>query len=239
MPSRQNSWNSFLPNKKGFTLIEVLMAVFIAAIALAIVNVSFFQSHRSIEAVSSQRQAYQMVRIVMDRMIKDLTCSYIPAPGEPPRQMTAEQISLYRFVGKDEKSGKIEKDSIHFTTTADLGLPGSVGGLCEVGYYLKEMESAKDRYVLIRSEDCLPHFGLSAAPREMEVAEDIVSLDVTYVDSDSKEADAWDLEKTLTLPKQVKVTVTFDMKGEEVTFSGVAFLPLSGLKLQAVQGGES
>jgi hypothetical protein len=214
------------------------MAIFIAAIALVIVNMSFFQAHRSIEAVSSQRQAYQMVRIVMDRMVKDLTCAYIPAPGDPPRQMTEEQISLYRFVGKDEKDQKTEKDSIRFTTTADLGLPGSIGGLCEVGYYLKEMEDSKDRYVLVRSEDCLPHFGLSTTPKEMDVAEDIVSMDIKYVDGDLKEQDTWDLSEALTLPKQVKVTITFDMGGEQVSFSGVAFLPLSGLKLQKAQEGK-
>lgn len=232
---RRSLWNSFPPSEEGFTLIEVLMAIFIAAIALVIVNVSFFQAHRSIEAVSSQRQAYQMVRIVMDRMIKDLTCSYIPAPGEPPRQMTEERISLYRFVGKDEKDQKADRDSITFTTTANLGLPGSVGGLCEVGYYLKEMEDSKEHYVLIRSEDCLPHFGVSTTPREMEVAENIVSMDIVYADKDLKEHDTWDLNEELTLPKQVKVTVTFDMEGEQVSFSGVAFLPLSGLKLQKVQ----
>lgn len=211
------------------------MAVFITAIILVIVNVSFFQAHRAVDTVNSQRQAYQMVRIVMDRMIKDLTCSYVPAPGEPPRQMTEDMISLYRFVGKDEKDQKTDKDSISFTTTANLGLPGSAGGLCEVGYSLKEMEDKKDRYVLVRSEDCLPHFGTSTAPKEMEVAEDIVGLDIVYLDKDLKEHDTWDLSEELTLPTQVEVTVTFDMEGEQVGFTGVAFLPLSSLKIQKAQ----
>jgi hypothetical protein len=211
------------------------MAVFITAIILVIVNVSFFQAHRAVETVNSQRQAYQMVRIVMDRMIKDLTCSFVPAPGEPPRQMTEDMISLYRFVGKDEKDQKTDKDSISFTTAASLGLPGSAGGLCEVGYALKEMEDTKERYVLVRSEDCLPHFGTSTAPKEMEVAENIAGLNIVYLDKDLKEHDTWDLNEALTLPTQVKVTVTFDMEGEQVSFTGVAFLPLSGLKIQKAQ----
>ncbi|MFY9396988.1 MAG: prepilin-type N-terminal cleavage/methylation domain-containing protein, partial [Desulfomonilia bacterium] len=60
------------PRSRGFTLIELLMAIAVAAVVLVIVNQSFFQSHRSIEAVSDQRQSYQMVRIAMDRMVKDL-----------------------------------------------------------------------------------------------------------------------------------------------------------------------
>ncbi|MRR37695.1 prepilin-type N-terminal cleavage/methylation domain-containing protein, partial [bacterium] len=115
---RQSSCRSFPLNEGGFTLIEVLMALFIGAIALTIVNMSFFQVHRSVEAVSSQRQAYQMVRIVMDRMVKDLTCSYAPYIGDPgsvdPQvQMTEDEISMYRFTGLDETKDKTDLDSIH------------------------------------------------------------------------------------------------------------------------------
>jgi hypothetical protein len=45
------------------------------------VNYAFFQSHKNIEAVTTQREAYQTVRIVMDRMIKDLTCCYVLPTG--------------------------------------------------------------------------------------------------------------------------------------------------------------
>jgi hypothetical protein len=213
---------------------EVLMAIFIGAIVVGIVNTAFFRSHHSMEIVNAQRQTYQMVRIVMDRVFKDLTCAYVPspAPGEDALQLTDEEISMYRFTGKDDAKEDIALDTVHFTTTTDLGLPGSKGGAGEVGYYLKEMEGKKDRYVLIRSEDYLPHEGVSEDPREMEMAEDIVSLNIKYVDEQGNEQDTWDLSGALTLPREVKVTVTFDIEGKPMSFSGVAFLPLSGIKLQ-------
>lgn len=209
------------------------MAVFIGAIVVATVNIAFFRAHHSIEIVDAQRQTYQMVRIVMDRILKDLTCAYVPspAPGEEAQPMTEAQVSMYRFIGKDDAKEDIALDTIHFTTTTDLGLPGSKGGIGEVGYYLKDMEDRKDRYVLVRSEDYLPHEGVSESPREMEMAENVVSLNIRYVDANGQETDTWDLAQSLTLPREVKVTITFDIEGTPTSFSGTAFLPLTGIKL--------
>jgi len=215
------------------------MAIAIAAVVLTIVNLSFFQSHRAIEAVSGRRQTYQMARIVMDRMIKDLSCAYVPALEGTDRTMDEEEFSLYRFVGEDESDGDKAVDSIHFTTTTDLGLPGIRGGLSEVGYYLKEMESSTDRYVLIRSEDPLPHYGVSESAREMEVAEDIVSLDIIYLDQNDDEHEDWDIAEKSALPKQVRVTITFACGPEPLIFTGVAGLPLSELKLSLSGGSGS
>lgn len=234
---RRRSAHSF-HRSKGFTLIELLMAIVIAAIAMAIVNASFFQAHRSIELVSDQRQAYQMVRIVMDRMTKDMSCAFVPATEGTSRTLDDEEISLYRFIGTDESDAETDLDGIHFTTTTDLGLPGRMGGLCEVGYYLEEMENSKGRYVLIRSEDPLPHYGVSESGREMEVAENISSMNIVYIDQEDQEQEDWDLAEKLALPKQVRVTVVFDVGAEPLEFTGVAFLPLSGLKLAVSQGEE-
>jgi hypothetical protein len=66
----------------------------------------------------------------------------------------------------------------------------------------------------------------------MEMAEDIISLDFKYVDDTGKEQDAWDLVQSLYLPRQVKMTVTFDIEGTPTAFTGTAFIPLSYIKLQ-------
>ncbi|HPW68660.1 MAG: type II secretion system protein [Desulfomonilia bacterium] len=221
----------------GFTLIELLMAIAIAAIVMTVVNLAFFQAHRAIESVGSQRETYQMVRVVMDRMMKDLSCAYVPATEGTGRTLGEEDISLYRFVGKDDSDGDVDLDSIHFTTAAELGLPGVMGGLAEVGYFLKEMEDLPGRYILIRSEDPLPHYGVSKSAREMEVAEDITSLNIVYLDHNDDEKDDWDLDQKLSLPRQVKVSVTFACGGEPLSFTGTAHLPLSELKLTVSEGG--
>lgn len=212
---------------------ELLLAIAIAAIVLVIVNTAFFQSHANIESIRSQREAYQTVRIVMDRMLKDLTCAYLPSDG---RQMTMDEISLYRFVGTNDESDKTNKDSLTLTTTADIGFSPVPGAVCEVGYYLKEMEDRKGVYALMRREDPTPHYGVTKAGREMEIAEGLLGMDIVYLDEASLEVKEWNLEQRLTLPRQVKVTLTFEAGKESLTFSETASLPLSGIRLILAQG---
>lgn len=212
---------------------EMLLAIAIAVIVLVIVNTSFFRSHANIESIRSQREVYQTVRIVMDRMIKDLTCTYIPSDG---RQMSADDISLYRFIGINDESNKTDKDSIFFTTTTDIGFSKVPGTTCEVDYYLKETEGKQGVYTLMRREDPTPHFGVTKSGIEMEIAEDVLGMDVVYLDDTSQEVKEWNLGQRLTLPKQVKVTITFEAGKESLKFTGMASLPLAGIRLSPGHG---
>ena len=217
------------PPSRGFTLIELLMAIAIAAIALLIVNTTFFQSHRIIESVRDQRETYQMVRIVMDRVIKDLSCAYVPSAD---RELSEDDISLYRFEAVDESDGEIDKDSIYFTTTADLGLPSISGGICEVGYYLEEMEDKEDVFVLIRRDDCTFHYGLTETGREMELAENVLGMNIVYIDEDSEEKDEWDLADTLSLPTRIRITITFAGGEEPFEVTSVTSPLLASIRLK-------
>lgn len=229
---RRNSSHSSPPNR-GFTLLELLLAITIAAVIIGIVNFAFFQSHRNIEAVGSQREAYQTVRIVMDRIVKDITCSYVPAGRTT---MTSDELSLYRFIGVDEDAGGIDKDSISITTTTDLGFSRVPGGVCEVAYYLKEMENKKDVFTLMRREDPTPHYGISKSGSEMEVAEGVLGMNIVYIDDMNQELKEWDVSKKLSLPKQVKVTLTMEAGRDKMNFTATASPPMSGIKLAVPQG---
>ncbi|HHO76943.1 MAG TPA: prepilin-type N-terminal cleavage/methylation domain-containing protein [Deltaproteobacteria bacterium] len=223
----------FFPPTRGFTLIELLLAIAIAAIALTIVNMTFFESHRRIESVGHYKETYQMVRIVMDRIIKDLSCAYVPSAD---REMTDDDISLYRFVGINATEDGKDKDSIYLTTTTDLGLPSLHGGICEVGYFLKEMEESQDRYYLIRKDDCTFHYDMTTSGREMELAENVIAMNIVYIDKDFNEQEEWTLDSALYLPYQVRVTITFAIGEEHSEFTGVASLVLSSVQLKKAQG---
>lgn len=227
--------SSYLSSRKnsGFTLLELMLAIAISAIVILTVNFAFFQSHKNIEAVRTQREAYETVRIVMDRMIKDLTCAYVPTEE---RQMTANEFSMYRFVGTNDDSDGVDKDTISFTTTTDIGFSKVPGGVCEVDYYLKEMEDKKGVFSLMRREDPTPHSGITTAGNEMEIAEGVLGMNIVYIDNSNQEVNEWNLVQRLALPKQVKVTLTMEEGKEKVSFSMAASLPLSGITLKPPQG---
>jgi type II secretory pathway component PulJ len=211
----------------------VLLAIAIGAIVITIVNTVFYRSHKNIEAVKSSSEIYQTARTVMDRMIKDLTCAYIPADDRP---RTRDELSLYRFVGTEEDDENIRKDSIYFTTTTDLGFSRNPGSICEVDYYLKETEDKRGSYTLMRREDSTPHSGITKAGMELEMAEGIKEMEIVYIDDAKQETREWDLLKKLTLPKRVKVILTFDDGKDGLKFTGYASPSLSGIRLRVPEG---
>ena len=59
-------------NPKGFTLLEVLIAMSIFAVVLSMLYTVYTGTFRNIEETESQADLYQMARIVLERMTEDL-----------------------------------------------------------------------------------------------------------------------------------------------------------------------
>jgi len=110
------------------------------------------------------------------------------------------------------------------------------GGVCEVDYYLKETEDQKGVFSLMRREDPTPHYGITKAGNEMEIAEGVLGMNIVYIDNSNQEVNEWDLTQKLSLPKQVKVTLTMKAGKDKLNFSATASLLLSGIKLNPPQG---
>lgn len=217
-------------------MIEALLAIFIAVIVVTAVNASFYQSQKVMQDVQKQGEFYQMGRMAMDRMVRDLTCAYLPlnfTSGDGPSK---DEIARYRFIGKRDNNGTTDLDAIYFTTTSDLGLGGHRGLVAEVDYYLKEVEQGAGVYTLIRREDVLPHLDITKHGKEMELAEDVVGLAIVYIDKNGTESEDWDLAVKLGLPAQVKITLTFQRDEETYPFTGVAALPLAEMEFKKATG---
>ncbi|HDP25856.1 MAG TPA: prepilin-type N-terminal cleavage/methylation domain-containing protein [Deltaproteobacteria bacterium] len=223
----------FFRGADGFTLLELLLALAIAAMVITTVNMTFFLSHRNIRAISEQREAYQMVRITMDRIIKDITCAYVPSSEQ---ELSTVEVSLYRFIGVHGTGFEMDRDSLVLTTTTNIGFSSIFAGLTEVAYYLKEMDEKPGLYMLMRREDPLPHYGISTSGPELELAEDLVKMNIEYIDEYSQSRDEWDLETERSLPRQVRVSLTFSKGEESLTFTAVASPPLAGIKIKGAQG---
>jgi type II secretory pathway component PulJ len=206
---------------------ELLLAIAIAAVVMTIVNSVFFNSYNVAQSVGEQTEVYQVARIAMDRMIKDISCAYVPS-----EECTEERIQRYLFIGKNEEDEEIQKDSISFISAADMGLSPVAGGLCEIGYYLRESEDEEDTFTLIRREDSVPDSDVSQGGNAMEIAEGIKSIDIVYIDNSDQTHNNWDLLDNLCLPNQVKITLTFKQGKDDIPFTCYAFLPLSEIQIK-------
>jgi prepilin-type N-terminal cleavage/methylation domain-containing protein len=217
-------------NNKGFTLIELLLAMTITAIVMGIVYTTFYQSHKVTKRLTDETEVYQVARLCMDRIMRDLNCiyfsPYIILDEDLKKNKAAidKLIPKYRFIGRNLVEGTTEIDEISFTTTSDIGFSKYSNLINEVSYTLKEDPDNKGLYLLNRREDYYPHEGTSNKGTLMEIAENVVSMSIKYYDRDSKETDEWDASKTdpPELPMQIKVSITFKNGDEEFTFASVA-----------------
>ena len=84
--------------------------------------------------------------------------------------------------------------------------------------------------------DSVRRGGITKAGNEMEIAEGVLGMNIIYIDNSNQEVNEWDLTQKLSLPKQVKVTLTMKAGKDKLNFSATASLPLSGIKLNPPQG---
>ncbi|OPZ59510.1 MAG: hypothetical protein BWY87_00968 [Deltaproteobacteria bacterium ADurb.Bin510] len=164
-------------------------------------------------------------------MVRDLSCAYTPFT----RAFDKTQFNRYCFEGVNDEDGPVPTDHVHFTSAASLGLAQSYG-LAEVAYYLKPMEEkgCEGLYYLMRREDARPHDGLSEGGAVMELAENVVSLSLVYLETPEREVPSWSLKERLKLPPQVKIVLTVRQGNEELPFTAIANLPLAIGKLGSV-----
>jgi|GEM_PF-318033 general secretion pathway protein J len=228
--------------RKGFTLIEVMLAIAISVVVMGTVYVTFYQSHKVTSTVAAQTEVYQMARLCLDRMIKDLNCIYfspylILDEDLKKNEKANELAQKYRFIGKNENDGTNDTDKIYFTTTSDIGLGDISGILNEVDYELKEDPDNKELYLLIRREDNKPHDGITDSGKNpgMEIAENVVSMNIVYYDKSGKESDEWDATSMSppTLPSLIKITITFKNGNDKYAFTGVAYPVIAKMQLPA------
>ena len=117
---------------KGFTLLEVLMAISIFAIVISLAYGSYRATFRIINSTESQTEIYSKARIAMDRISSDLGSLYLGTSGF--------------LQGKPQTIGNREADTMRFTSTAHLVLnrKEQAAGYATITYTVEEDPDSKD-----------------------------------------------------------------------------------------------
>jgi len=129
--------------KKGFTLIEVLIAVLILGIVLTTVYASYSGTFRIIRETSRDAEAYSMARGALDRMSRDL-------------QSAARYGGAFTFTAKPQSLSGREFVRLTFRSTAhvELGAGEPPAGIAVIEYNIEEA-AEKEGYILSRSDSLL------------------------------------------------------------------------------------
>lgn len=199
---------------RGFTLVEVLVAISIFAIAISSIYGVFTSISATKDKLDLDSETYHQARVILDRIGREIHGIYI-------RSSNGANIL---------NGGFNEKGLVFFelSTTAAVSLNMNGVEFVSVRYELiEDHESDNGSYVLLRTEK--PLLG-SMRPQDvppMRMASGIKSFRVRYF-SENAWQNQWN-EKLQGLPDMLEIMITiYDKKGEETPFLTAFKLPVVG-----------
>ena len=213
-----------VPIKSGFTLIEILIAIFILGTVLTTVYAAYTGTFRIVKDTQYTDDIYSMARRAMKRMTVDLesVCSYRDS---------------FKFA-----TGEIEKEDfmeLSFLSSAHLDFYDErSSGIASISYFIVE-DSEKEGYVLKRKDELYRDKAEGAEEKISReggyiLCDRLQSLIYKFYDDGGEEYDSWDSESDLKTqngktPIVVSIQMNFtdpDDKDRPYRFMTKVFLPV-------------
>jgi general secretion pathway protein J len=206
---------------KGFTLVELLIAIGILGIITVLVYGSFARTFDAREFVLESQERYHTVRVALERMSREISMAFVYDCRELDTP-TGER--RHRTLFKIEREGKV--DRMVFTSFSHLRLFKNANESDQnvLSYYGEGDAEDSSITNLVRKEktriDGEPEEGGEA----LVLCPDIESLHFELWDEDKEDwVDEWDcsqIERLNKLPRMVRITMTvIDEYEEEVPFA--------------------
>lgn len=201
-----------LINSYGFTLLEILIAVFILAIVLLTIFTSYTGTFRIIDETESQADTYGMARIALGRMLEDLESIYFSKTSKTLKSEGAT-IQPTRFVGEDKEIKERSSDSLRFLSRAHIVFDEEDEDfeVAEIIYYVKKNEDG-DSLVLYRSDTLEFEETFTEDKSGLVLCDGLFSVNFAYYDMNGEVYDSWDSTEgdfIDRLPAMVSIELTF------------------------------
>ena len=207
------------PVRRGFTLMEVMIAVAITALMGTMVAMAFQTGFHAKEVVEGEADHYRMLRTAMNRMAREIGSAYVSDRYDATRYRDQNDRPT-NFVG--------EQDRLLFTTFAHQRLytdaKESDQAVVEYTVQSSTQKGANGRMDLMRRENPNVEGRMDRGGTTDVLFEGVKKLEFSYWDSQRKEwQDEWDtrrVEKKSILPTRVRITLTaLDENGKEVRYT--------------------
>ena len=203
---------------RGFTLLEVVIAVGITAMMGALIAAAFQSGYRAKELVESEADRYRALRTGTDRMVREISAAFV-----------SDHYDFRRYRDQNDRPSNFigTRDRLLFTSMAHQRLYADAkeSDQMVVEYYAKSAPTRGGQTLmnLMRREDSLLDERMDRGGTEDVLIEGIKRIDFAYWDSDKKDwVDEWDtrrIEKKSILPVRVRISVyAVDETGREARY---------------------
>jgi prepilin-type N-terminal cleavage/methylation domain-containing protein len=183
----------------GFTLLEILLAVFILGIVVSTIYAAYSGTFSIVDRTTKEAEVYAMARIALERIVEDLESIYIP---EAPRGnnygiTTGDQVGDEAFT------------NLEFTSRAHLTFSEELkeDTIARIVYYVQEGETDAV-FALCRSDQPNPDSALGSGvyPPGPILCEGLTDIVFTYYDAAGAFYDHWNSSD---VPVMVTVQLSF------------------------------
>ena len=199
----------------GFTVAEILIAIFIFAIIVTTVFGSYRATSEQVEIVSKNRSLVEMGRTCLDRITNDLKAIRISLlPEYSPPDIDSDP-DPYRIVGTIETVGGETNARLRFTSYAHLPIqPSRPYGIARIVYYVQKDQDG--RYQLHRADQLYPYEKFEPDPMDPVICKAVRSFAISYYDGEGRNSDTWDSEaKVQTFSTPVGISFHLEIGDEE------------------------
>lgn len=194
--------------RRGFTLIEVMVAMLVFSMLATLVYSGFSQATRNRERLKAQNAFFQSTSLSLERMARELSMAYVSTHLNPSFNLRESETG---FIGRS----RLGRDRVDFASFAHRRMrqDAKESDQSEIGYFLTRDPEARGTrsYVLARREQFPIDKDPKSGGRIVGLVKNVESLELRYLDPQSWEwLRSWDTTQGATgqpnrLPAQVKI----------------------------------
>ena len=212
----------------GFTLLEIMVAIFIFAIIITTVFTSYNALLSGNETADQGTAPYEMAQNCLNRMIDDLESIHVTLPPGYSAPVLGEPADLYRIVGGISEIQGASFPRLRFTSLAHISLGGKTDkGIAEIVYYVQA--SGDGNYVLKRADNLYPYKPFEEKAGDPVLCTDVKSLTIKYYDQDGTAYDSWDSDDEdlgYSTPRAIDINLELAEKSNSLWFKTMVKLPV-------------
>ncbi len=175
----------------GFTLLEILLAIFIFSIIMTTLFGAFSMVFSSADILDENIAAHEMAKSCLIRMTDDLQSICITPDIRYSKPELNSEPDPYRVVGENVSTQGRDFSKLRFTSSAHIPFgKGMPFGVAEIVYYISETE--ENRIMLRRSDRINFDTPSETEGADPVLCEDIRSLKFMYYDKEGTSHESWD-----------------------------------------------